>query len=136
MATKADVISDLDYLSTTVGDRSRVIAFAVIAIWWGDLIGNAAIKGLPPERLLPPVVLAGISVLLDLFQYGLAYWFQRGTLKEMERAHATTTSYDTQGWESRTRLGLFYGKLGFMLFGLGWLIVVLVPVAVRSVTGG
>lgn len=127
MATKADLIKDLDYLSTTVGERSRVIAFALIAIWWATLIGKETVTGLTPVTLIGPVLLAAASIFCDLAQYALAYIFEARQLRALEAAQQETFSWDTRAVSYKARRALFYLKQLLMLGGLAWFIAILWP---------
>lgn len=127
VATKATLLGDLDYLSTTVGERSRVIAFALIATWWAALIGKDSVPGLTAHALIGPVLFASAAIFCDFAQYAFSYLFAAHQLAVLERSGAEEYAYDKTALPYRIRLALFYLKQLCMLAGLGWFIVILWP---------
>ena len=122
MATKADLIKDLDYLSEKVGERTRTISLAIIAIWWAILIGKDAIKGLPASDMMGPACLAALSILSDFLQYAFAYLAYRGALYKVEKKKLEEFKFNLKSCRYRARQSLFYMKQIFMVAGLSWFI--------------
>jgi hypothetical protein len=127
MATKADLIKDLDYLSTTVGDRSRTIAFAIIAIWWANVVGKEPVSGLSLHALIGPVIFSSAAIFCDFAQYALSYLFAAHQLAALERTSADSFSYDKKALPYKLRQAFFYLKQIFMVIGLALFIGIVWP---------
>ena len=123
MAKKADLIKDLDYLSEKVSERTRVMALAIIAIWWGALVGKETMNGFSPNVMTGPLCLAALSILSDFMQYSMIYLANRRLLHNLEREKLDEFSYDTKSIPYKLRNLLFYLKQIFMAVGLAWFIV-------------
>jgi hypothetical protein len=59
MATRNDVIQELQFFSDKLSDRSRTIAAGVIATWWALLIGDHTPTPLAAKLFIGPVIWAG-----------------------------------------------------------------------------
>jgi hypothetical protein len=130
MASLDKLREDLDYLTTTITERVRVIDGGIIAVWWGSLIGKDAITGILPHSLLAPTCIAAVSLLFDFLQYVFPYISSRGLLYKLEREHATQFQYDINNPVYKLRAFFFHSKYILMVVALIWLIVALAKVAV------
>jgi hypothetical protein len=126
MASKADLIKDLDFLSDQLSDRSRKIAFAVLAIWWALLVGDKVPPGMTPQAMLWPVAFATLSVFADFSQYGIAYMYSTRLLRNLEISGRDTFHYDTGALLYKARRMFFYCKHCFSFVAIIWFIVLVV----------
>ena len=73
MASKEEILKEIDFLSDRLSTQVRTVAISVIAVAWLFLIGgkDAPILPVPPSRTL--ILLAGgfalAALLIDYFQY-------------------------------------------------------------------
>jgi hypothetical protein len=126
MVDKTGLISELQFLSDKLSDRSRVIAGGIIAIWWATLVGEKTPPmGLNATALLGPVVCAALTILFDVLQYVVGYLQYFFALRQLERGVATDYKFDKGDPFVRTRTGLFVVKQIAAVSAACWLIAIL-----------
>jgi hypothetical protein len=124
MATKDDLIKELQFFSDKLSERSRVIAGGVIATWWALLVGDKVPTKLAPATLVGPVICAAIPILADLLQYAVSYIHSLLALRSLEREKVKEFQFNRRTIVYRTRNVLFVVKLVAALLSIAWLILV------------
>jgi hypothetical protein len=125
MATKADLITELQILSDKLSERSRVVAGGVIAIWWATLAGDKAPQGLSMRALLGPAICAACSLLLDVMQYATGYLQNALALNHSERIQGNEFKFNKGSPFLKARTGLWIGKQVAAVLAVCWLIYIL-----------
>jgi hypothetical protein len=125
VATRADLFKDLDFLSEQLSDRSRKIAFGMLAIWWAFLIGDKHLTGMTAQAMLGPVALAASSICADFLQYAVALFYGNRLLKDIESNGQDTFQYDRKSLWYRGRQAFFFLKHLFAGAGLAWFVVLI-----------
>jgi hypothetical protein len=125
MATKADLITELQFLSDKLSERSRVVAGGVIAIWWATLVGDKAPQGLSVKAFLGPAICAACSLLLDVMQYAIGYLQNSLALNHLERKRGNEFKFNKDSPFFKARNGLFIAKQVAAVSAVCWLIYIL-----------
>jgi len=114
MATKKDIIADLDAVTDKLSSQVRTTAVAVLALTWGLLIGDSPAAQAISLQLKPSLVLLGgasVSVLfLDFLQYFAGYFSTMNVLREIERTGIDEGQYDYRSLFHRLRRFFFWAK--------------------------
>jgi hypothetical protein len=114
-------------LSGQLSERTRTVSGGIIAIWWAVLVGETNdTSSYLSKALLVPVLLSGLSILLDFCQYFVGYQMTRDESRAAELAEARSFKYDRNSFRYRLRDNLFYVKQVVMAVALVWLLGALV----------
>src|SRR6266853_549781 len=121
MASKKDVLDDLDFSSDRISTQVRTIGLSVIAVAWLFLVGG---KDTPVLRVLPShtllLVAGGLSLLallFDYFQYVAGYVNNKQVLASGERENSDDFKYDYASFMWKFRTKCFWLKQLFVVSG-------------------
>lgn len=125
MASINEIVEELNFLSETLSERTRVLSVGIIAIWWTTLIGGRGPPGLGENALLGPAICAAVSALLDVLQYAAGYLQSYLALYRLEKLGLSEVQYDRHSLLFRLREFLFLAKQVAALAAIAWLILIL-----------
>ena len=129
MATKKEVIEQMDWLTDRMSNQIRTVGLGVLALTWGLLIGGTdaakAIGNRHHKGLLMVGVLVVISMFLDFLQYRFGYQNVRKLYKSMVASGAEEAKYQRDPFR-KAREGLFEGKQIVISLAVFWLVVLLI----------
>jgi hypothetical protein len=124
MATVAEILEDLNFVTDLLSNRVRTISVSILAIAWLFIAGGDSSPVLPtkPDRILLLVSggFALLTLICDYLQYIFGYI---GTNKVMGQAERSTApkqaDFDYKAFVWRARNALFWIKQGLMVVTLG-----------------
>jgi hypothetical protein len=129
MASKKNIMKDLDFLSDRISTQVRTVALGLLAMSWGLLIGRSdvAIKiaGDMKKSLMFIGGIAFLTMFLDFLQYFFGYLYTSSLLKQMEREKREETRFSYSDCRYVFRTYLFWGKQIFLIIGVLWFVIVL-----------
>ena len=130
MATKKDLIDELNYLTDLLSQRSRKLATGVLAFCWLFILQNATKNNdshlFKTSTLLIPVFLAILSLLVDVAQYWLGYLQTRKRLQDLENSNSAEIGFDHSSWYFKLRTKTFYGKQLLIFVAVIWLLCIVI----------
>lgn len=133
------VEGDLDKMTATVTDRSRVISLGIVGLCWAFFIGQIPRSGglaVPHVSLLGPMFLALCSILCDWLQYLFGYASSLRTLRSIEKHPHANIEYDVTSLLYRMRFAMFYLKQAFCLAASIWFLITIGLSLLSAVPGG
>lgn len=130
MATKKDLIDELNYLTDLLSQRSRTLATGVLAFCWLFILQNVTKNNdsqlFETSLLLVPVLLAILSLLMDAAQYWFGYLQTRKRLRELEGSNSNEVGFDHASLYFKLRTKSFYAKQLLVLIAVIWLLCMVV----------
>lgn len=125
MATKKQIIEELNFLSDIISQRCRTISTGIIAFCWLFILQNLT-KNESPEviktsRLLIPISFAILSLTMDLLQYWIGFILARTQLNQLRKSVASSLVFDEDSFLFKLRSTTFYLKQFFVLVSVIWL---------------
>jgi hypothetical protein len=128
MATKKELIDELNFLTELLSNRIRTISIGILAFCWLFIFNNISGQNTPHlienQILLVPVFLAISALVADFAQYWFGFVNTRSILRNKEEK-GLDISYDYYSLSYRLRTIMFYAKQVLVLAASVWLLVVL-----------
>ncbi|MGO9589888.1 MAG: hypothetical protein ACLP3K_07570 [Candidatus Acidiferrales bacterium] len=129
MATGADIIAELGFVTDRLSGQVRTTALGALALSWGLLIGESATAQALAAQLKWHLVGVGAAAILVLFcdvlQYVAGYVATLGVYRKMQKAGKNEGSYDESALPFRLRMVFFYLKMVVLSVTVVWLLVAL-----------
>jgi hypothetical protein len=127
MASRNDVIKEMDFLSDRISTQVRTVAVALLAITWGLLIGRSDVAiGISHKMKNGLLIIGTIAVLcmfLDFLQYFFGYLNNQQLLSELEKEKKEEGQYNYLSCSYKLRSKLFWIKQIFLIVGVGWFVI-------------
>lgn len=129
MASKQDILKEMEFLSDRISTQVRTVALGLLAITWGLLIGKSdvaiEVAGSMKRSLMAIGGIAILTMFFDFLQYSFGYLATRTLFKEMERENRDEGKYKYSDWRYKFRGYLFWGKQVSLIIGVLFFIFVL-----------
>lgn len=136
MTSKATILEELKYLTSTLSTQVRTTALGALAFSWGLLIGDSpvarSLAGQLKWHLVGIGAMAILTMFLDFGQYFAGYINASSLYQTLEAAKANEGEYDYSSLSYRLRVYLFYGKIVSLTLTVIWLLSVLGFWLIRS----
>jgi hypothetical protein len=129
MATKVEVLSELEKVTDRISTRVQTTAVGVLALTWGLLVGDSSVAKSISEQLRLNLLLVGgaavIVLFLDFLQYFAGYISTKKVYNEMEKKDAASGKYDYDSLPFRLRTIFFWAKQFALILTVVALLLVL-----------
>lgn len=129
MASKEDIIKEMDFLSDRISTQVRTVALGLLGITWGLLIGKSEvavqIATSTGKNLMAIGGIAILAMFLDFLQYFFGYWYTHSLFKDMEKENKEEAKYKYSDARYRLRTCLFWAKQIILMIAVLWFVVVL-----------
>ena len=127
MATKKDLIDELNFLTDLISNRVRTISVGVLAFCWLFILQNISgqVSIISSKQLMIPVFLTIFSLVADLAQYWFGYYTTRSLLRQSEKENKDDIAYDYRSIIYIMRSIMFYAKQFLMALATIWLLVII-----------
>jgi|SRR5579872_7517910 len=126
MATKTEIIAELNFVTETLSTQVRTTALGALALSWGLLIGESktaqALSAQLKWHLVWVGALAVLALFCDFLQYVAGYKNTRTVYKKMQSAGKNEGSYDETSFWFRVRVIFFYTKMIVLSVAVVWLL--------------
>jgi hypothetical protein len=129
MATEAEIIKELDFVTDRLSGQVRTTALGALALSWGLLIGESTTaKELAAQlkwHLVGVGALAVLALFCDFLQYVAGYIETMNVYRQMKKAKKTEWSYDEGALFFGLRMFFFYAKMVVVSATVLWLLTAL-----------
>jgi hypothetical protein len=136
MASEADILADLNFVTDRLSTQVRTIAFGALAFSWGILIGDSAsAKNLTAQlkwHLVGVCAAAVFTLFIDFAQYCAAYKETRTVYLAAQGDPKHEAQFDEGSLYFRRRNFFFFAKLAALSTTVFWLLIILVHWLVTS----
>lgn len=129
MATKTDILGELNFITDRLSTQVRTTAFGALVFAWGLLVGDSPVaRSVAGQYGVHLIIVGGMAILtmfLDFIQYFAGYVNVRSLYRRMEAADRNEGQYDQSSFSFRVRFYLFYVKIASLTLTIVWLLYVL-----------
>jgi hypothetical protein len=136
MANISEVLEQLGKLSDRISTQVRTVAFGILIITWGLLIGKFKDFEITDNVKKNLIVIGAIAIgtmFLDFLQYFCGYKNTKALFDEMERENKTEGQFNKETWSYKLRESLFWIKQISLTVAVGWFIVILIYLVVSQI---
>jgi hypothetical protein len=129
LATKVEVLSELEKVTDRISTRVQTTAVGVLALTWGLLVGDSSVAKSVSAELRSNLLLVGAAAVfvlfLDFLQYFAGYISTKKVYDEMEKKDVDVGKYDYDSLAFRLRTCLFWAKQFALMITVIVLLIVL-----------
>ena len=129
MASKAEILKELDFVTDKLSAQVRTIALGVLVFSWGLIVGESRLAENLRQGLVWHSVGVGaaaiIVMLFDFLQYLAGYWNTLFVYQKMKSDRTDKGEYDEKSILFRIRVFLFYAKMTGLTATVIWLALLL-----------
>ncbi|TMV12539.1 hypothetical protein [Arenibacterium halophilum] len=128
MATKAQIIANLDWLTERISNRVWTISAGIVVISLAYVVegsGSNGVAFLEPEQVSLPAAIALLSLLFDMLQYVFGTKSHTRILVRMEAEDQVDAKFDTTEIYYRAQKLSFFAKIGCCITASVWMILLI-----------
>jgi len=129
MASKADILKELDFVTDKLSAQVRTTALGALVFVWALLVGESpiarSVAGQLEWHLVGVAAVAILTMFLDFLQYVAGYVNEKNVYRAMQAAKEDTAEYDETRCSWRLRLIFFWAKILGLTVTVIWLLAVL-----------
>lgn len=129
MLPRSHIIDEMNIASAALSDRARSISTGVLALCWVIILANrdstSYVAIAEPQALYGPVILAIISLIMDVVQYTSGYAYYHGVYRYVVQNDMEGVHIPEHRGLHRLRQHAFVWKVATAVAAAGWLVVVL-----------
>jgi hypothetical protein len=126
MASKNDILKELDFVTDRLSTQVRSVALGVLAFSWGLIVSDSRVAQDLRELLIKNLVGIGaaaiVVMLFDFLQYLAGYSNTMKAYKEMESLRTDHAEYDEDNKFFKLRKFFFYAKIVGVTLTVLWLV--------------